>query len=51
MARYCHNSTYLEGVSFEQHEEFQITLILRVPFPETAAKIYFLSWNSFNYPA
>ena len=27
MARYCQNSTFLEGVPLEQHKEFQITLI------------------------
>ena len=26
MARYCHSSTFLEGVSIEQYEELQITL-------------------------
>ena len=30
MARYCYNCTLLEGVSFEQHEEFKITLSLWV---------------------
>ena len=54
MARYCHSYTYLERVSFEQHEEFQITLSLSVQFSELVAKINFLSnllsWNSLNYP-
>ena len=36
-------SYVLEGVSFEQHEEFQITLCLCVQFSEHVAKIYFLS--------
>ena len=51
MARHCNNTTHLDGVSFEQPKEFQITLSLRVQFSETVAKIYFLSWNSLNYPA
>ena len=28
MARYCHNRTFLEGASFEEHNEFQISLSL-----------------------
>ena len=51
MARHCNNTTLLDGVSFEQPKEFQITLSLWVQFSETVAKIYFLSWNSLNYPA
>ena len=39
----------LEGVSFEQHEEFQITLSLCVQFSEHVTKIYFLAWNFLNY--
>ena len=50
MARYCHNSVFLDGVSFEQHEDSQTTLSLRVQFLEPIAKIYFLLWNSLNYP-
>ena len=45
----CEKSYILDGVSFEQHEEFQITLSLCVQFSEHAAKIYFLSWNFLNY--
>ena len=52
MARYCHNYTFLEGVSIDQHEEFQITFSLRVQCSEPVAKIFFfanlLSWNSLN---
>ena len=35
--------TFLERVSFEQHEELKITLSLCVEFSESVAKIYFLS--------
>ena len=28
MARYCHSCTFLEGISFEQHNEIQITFSL-----------------------
>ena len=35
------NVGILEGVSFEQHKEFQITLSLCVQFSEHVAKIYF----------
>ena len=38
---FAKNSYILEGVSFEQHEEFQITLSLCVQFSEHVAKIYF----------
>ena len=43
MARFCHNLTYLERVSFEQHREslIQITLNLGVQFSEPVAKIFF----------
>ena len=45
--------TFLERVSFEQHEELKITLSLCVEFSESVAKIYFLSnllsWNTLNY--
>ena len=43
VASYCYNFTFLEGVSFEQHEEFQITLSFGVQFSEPFAEIYFLS--------
>ena len=46
---FLQKSYILEGVSFEQHEEFQITLSLCVHFSEHVAKIYFLSWNFLNY--
>ena len=53
-ARYGHNCTFSEGFSFEYHENFYITLSLRVQFSETVAKIYFLSnllpLNFVNYP-
>ena len=42
-------SYILEGVSFEQHEEFQNILSLRVQLSEHVANIYFLSWNFWNY--
>ena len=35
--------TFLEVFSFDQHEEFQITLSLRVQFSESVAKIFFWS--------
>ena len=41
MARYCHNCTFLEGFSIEHHEDFYITLSLRVQFPKPFGKIYF----------
>ena len=37
----CGKSYILEGVSFEQHEEFQITLCLYVQFSEHVAKTIF----------
>ena len=38
------------GRSFsEQHEKLEITLSLYVQFSEHVVKIYFLSWNFFNY--
>ena len=45
MTRYCHNCTFFEEVSFQQHEdheEFQISLSLGVQFSDAVAKIYFL---------
>ena len=41
MASYWRNYTFLEGVSFEEHEEFQLTLSLLVRFSERVAKSYF----------
>ena len=41
LARYCHNCTFLQGVSFKQHEQFQ-TILSWVQFSEPAAKICFL---------
>ena len=47
--------TILAGVSFNQNEEFQISLNLFVQFFEPIGKIDFLSylqsWNSLNYPS
>ena len=40
MKKYFHNFTFLERVSFEKHEEFQITIsFAQVPFSELVAKI------------
>ena len=36
-----YNCTFLKRVSFNQHEEFQISHSLKVQFSELAAKIYF----------
>ena len=50
MARYCHNSTFLEEVSFEQHEEIQITISLWIQFSETVAKtVEFLKLSGINF--
>ena len=39
MARYCHNSTFLKGVSLELHEEFQIILSLCVQFSQSVVSV------------
>ena len=50
MARYCHNSTFLEEVSFEQLEEIQITISLWIQFSETVAKtVEFLKLSGINF--
>ena len=51
MARYCHDSIFLYGVSFEWHEEFQIIFSLWVQFSEPVAKTYFLSMEFFKLPS
>ena len=48
MARYCHNSTFLEGISIEQHEEFQITSSLLVQFSEPCCKNLFFVMEFFE---
>ena len=43
LARYCHNCTFLQGVSFKQHEQFRTSLsCVQYSDSEPAAKIYFL---------
>ena len=42
MARYSHNCTFLEEISFKQHEKIQISLSLVVQFSEPVAKIHLL---------
>ena len=45
----CEKSYILDGVSFEQHEEFQINLSLCVQLSKHNTKIYFFSWSFLNY--
>ena len=44
----CEKRYILEGVSFEKHQEFQITLSLCVQVYEHVAKTYFLPWTFLN---
>ena len=53
MEKFCYSFRFLEGVRFEQHEEFQISLNIWVQLPEPVAKSFFVKFtimNSLNYP-
>ena len=50
MARYCYNSSFLQGDVLEQCKGFQITLKSWVQFSEPVAKTYFLPCSFLDHP-
>ena len=47
--KYCHNCTFLEGVPFEQHGEFQIIFSLWDQFSEPVAKSIFVIFTIIEF--